>query len=97
MAYTSEQLTMLMVDLGLLTAPQPVINYLGTLLDTAQQRLECQGITLTPGDPEHDTLVTMFAAWLYRKRTGDGDSDMPLPLRKARNDLLFSQKARAAE
>ena len=95
MAYTSDQLTMLMVDLGLLTAPPQVVAYLETLLDTAQQRLTRQGIALIPDDPEHDTLVVMFAAWLYRKRTGDGNSDMPLPLRKARNDLLFSQKGAA--
>lgn len=97
MAHTENQLAMLKVDLGLTTVTTDQTTYLGQLLDAAQQRLATQGLSLVAGDPDHDALVVMYASWNYRKRTGEGSTEMPLPLRTARNDLLFSQKARASE
>ena len=97
MAHTENQLAMLQVDLGLMTITTAQKTYLEQQLDAAQSRLTRQGITLVAGDPDHDELVVMYASWLYRKRTGDGSTEMPLPLKTARNDLLFSQKARASE
>lgn len=97
MAYTDNQLAMLKVDLGLMALTEDQQAYLGQLLDAAQQRLATQGLSLVAGDPDHDALVVMYASWNYRKRTGEGSTEMPLPLKTARNDLLFSQKARASE
>ena len=97
MAHTVNQLAMLKVDLGLMALTEDQKAYLGQQLDAAQSRLTRQGITLVAGDPDHDELVVMYASWLYRKRTGEGSTEMPQPLRTARNDLLFSQKARASE
>lgn len=94
MAHTENQLAMLKVDLGLMSITDAQTAYLEQLLDAAQQRLATQGLSLVAGDPDHDALVVMYASWNYRKRTGEGDTDMPAPLRKARNDLLFSQKGR---
>lgn len=95
MAHTENQLAMLKVDLGLMALTEDQKTYLEQLLDAAQQRLTTQGLTLIAGEPDHDALVVMYASWNYRKRTGEGSTEMPLPLRTARNNLLFSQKARA--
>lgn len=94
MAHTENQLAMLKVDLGLMELTEKQQTYLGQLLDAAQKRLTKQGITLVDGEPDHDALVVMYASWNYRKRTGEGSTEMPQPLRTARNDLLFSQKGR---
>lgn len=97
MAHTENQLAMLKVDLGLMALTEDQKTYLEQLLDAAQQHLTTQGLTLVDGEPDHDALVVMYASWNYRKRTGEGSTEMPLPLKTARNDLLFSQKARASE
>lgn len=94
MAHTENQLAMLKVDLGLMELTEKQQTYLGQLLDAAQKRLTKQGITLVDGEPDHDELVVLYASWNYRKRTGEGSTEMPQPLRTARNDLLFSQKGR---
>lgn len=94
MAHTENQLAMLKVDLGLMSITDAQTAYLEQKLDAAHQRLIKQGLTLVDGDPDHDELVVMYASWLYRKRTGEGSTEMPQPLRTARNDLLFSQKGR---
>lgn len=98
MAHTSTQLAMLKVDLGLLTITQEQETYLAQLLDAAQLRLTDDGITLTDGNAQHDALVVMYAAWLYRKRDQDPDKQaMPKMLSLLRNSILFGQKARVSE
>ena len=93
MAFTVNQLNMLKVDLGLLSTTNEQDVYLGQLLDAAQERLTEDGITLTSGDPQHDTLVEMYAAWLYRKRASDpAQQVMPKMLQLLRNSVLFGQK-----
>lgn len=95
MAHTTTQLAMLKVDLGLVTVTSEQTTYLGSLLDAAQQRLTEDGITLSPGDAQHDALVVMYAAWLYRKRAEDPTQQaMPKMLALLRNSVLFGQKAR---
>ena len=98
MAYTITQLNMLKVDLGLLSTPTEIDVYLGQLLDTAQQRLTDDGITLTAGNQQHDTLTVMYAAWIYRKRAADpAQQVMPKMLQLLRNSVLFGQKMGASE
>lgn len=98
MAYTVNQLAMLKVDLGLIATTAEQDAFLGQLLDAAQQRLTEDGITLAANDPQHDTLVEMYAAWLYRKRAADpAQQAMPQMLRLLRNSVLFGQKGRASE
>ena len=95
MAHTATQLAMLKVDLGLLTITQDQETYLEQLLDAAQLRLTDDGITLVEGNAQHDALVVMYAAWLYRKRDQDPDKQaMPKMLQLLRNSILFGQKAR---
>ena len=98
MAHTETQLAMLKVDLGLLTVTTEQTTYLGQLLDAAQQRLTDDGCTLTAGDAQHDQLVVMYAAWLYRKRAEDPQlTAMPKMLQLLRNSVLFGQKMGAPE
>lgn len=95
MAYTENQLAQLRVDLGLMSLTYEQTAFLGNLLNTAAQRLTEDGITLDPSNAEHDTLIVMYAAWLYRKRAQDPDKQaMPQMLRLLRNSVLFGQKAR---
>lgn len=98
MAYTANQLAMLKVDLGLLTVTTDQTAYLGQLLNTAQLRLADDGVTLVAGDAQHDQLVVMYAAWLYRKRAEDPQQQaMPKMLQLLRNSVLFGQKMGAPE
>ena len=99
MEQTENQLAMLKVDLGLRTTTYEQDGYLCGLLNAAIQRLTRDGITLAPDDAEHDQLVVMYAAWLYRKRGADPDKTaMPQMLRTLHNNVLFGQKmAEAAE
>lgn len=93
MEHTENQIAMLKVNLGLRAVTYEQDQYLGQLLDTAISRLQRDGITLDPDDAEHDQLVVMYAAWLYRKRAEDPEQQaMPLMLRTLRNSLLFGQK-----
>ena len=98
MAYTENQIAMLKVDLGLLTVTTDQTEYLGQLLNAAQLRLQDDGITLETGNPQHDTLAVMYAAWLYRKRAGDPQQQaIPKMLQLLRNSVLFGQKMGAPE
>lgn len=90
MAYTEVQMALLKVDLGRMNFDTSQTTYLGALLDTAHSRITKRGITLEALNTDHDQLVVMYAAWLYRKRI-DG-SEMPRMLRTALNDELCHQK-----
>lgn len=59
-------------------------------LNTAQQRIEAEGIELDDSEAAQD-LVIMYAGWLWRSRTTG--EEMPRMLRKALNNRLFGQKA----
>lgn len=63
-------------------------------LQTAQARIQEEGITLEDTEADRD-LVVMYAAYLWRSRsTGEG---MPRMLRYALNNRLFSRKARGED
>lgn len=62
------ELSMLQVDLGLLSPSQPVLDYLGILLDAAAAEIGNRRITLDHSDPADAQLVVMYAAWRYRHR-----------------------------
>lgn len=84
---TGQLLTMLKVDLGITTDAYD--DRLTAYIESAQTEIERQGASLTDsvGDMQ---LVTMYAAWTWRKRdTGDG---MPRMLRYALNNRIFSEK-----
>lgn len=92
MAYTTEQLFLLQVDLGLMRPTNEQRVYFGHLLDMAAAAIERKGVRLTRGVPEDDALVSMYAAWLYRKRAGAPDATaMPQMIRCEINDRLVAQ------
>jgi hypothetical protein len=82
-------LSMLKQDLEILHSKNE--DYLLQLIKVAKERIAREGILL--GDSYEDQgLVTMYAAWMYRKRASD-DNKMPRMLRSSLNSKLFSQKA----
>lgn len=81
-------LIMLKQDLEILHTAKD--TYLTNLINIAKEMITREGIAL--GDDYEDKgLVTMYAAWMYRKRVS-GDP-MPRMLRAGLNNKLFSQKA----
>jgi len=85
-------LIMLKQDLEILHTAKD--EYLINLLKTAKEMIAREGIVLGSGY-EDQSLVTMYAAWMYRKRVS-GDA-MPRMLRAGLNNKLFSQKATVDE
>jgi hypothetical protein len=82
-------LLMLKQDLEILHSKNE--DYLMQLINVAKDMIAREGVTL--GDSYEDqALVTMYAAWMYRKRAV-GDNKMPRMLRAILNNKLFSQKA----
>lgn len=77
-------------------------DYLDKLIDVAEVRIAAEGITL--GDSVEDMqLVSMYAAYLYRRRTGNNEGysteslnpqGMPYMLRLALNDRIFAEGMR---
>lgn len=74
-------------------------DYLKQLIDTSKERIKAEGITL--GDSVEDMqLVEMYAAYLYRRRTGNNEGyntealnpqGMPYMLRLALNNRIFAE------
>lgn len=61
-------------------------------LNTAMQRIEAEGCTLTDSDADKD-LVLMYAEWLWRERvTG---AAMPRMVRYALNNRVLGPRAAA--
>lgn len=84
----AEILTLLKLDLQLVT--DAFDSYLSQLIAAARQMIAREGIALTES-AEDGQLVTMYAAYLYRKRAEENPS-MPRMLRWALNNRLFSEK-----
>lgn len=85
-------LIMLKQDLEILHTAKDA--YLNNLINIAKEMITREGITL--GETYEDKgLVTMYAAWMYRKRASG--EPMPRMLRAGLNNKLFSQKATVVE
>lgn len=77
-------------------------EYLDKLIDVAVERIGAEGITL--GESIDDLqLVSMYAAYLYRRRTGNNEGystaalnpqGMPYMLRLALNNRIFAEAMR---
>lgn len=87
----AEILTILKIDLQV--SSTALDTYLETLIESAKEYINTEGITLTEsvGDGQ---LVEMYAAYLYRRRREE-NVQMPRMLRWALNNRLFSEKAKA--
>lgn len=81
-------LEMLKVELGISTNAYDTV--LNQIIAYSVDEIEREGIVLDLSTVSDTTLVSMYAAWLWRKReTGEG---MPRMLRYALNNRVFSQK-----
>lgn len=77
-------------------------DYLDKLIDVAVDRIKAEGINL--GESVDDMqLVSMYAAYLYRRRTGNNEGystealnpqGMPYMLRLALNNRIFAEAMR---
>lgn len=75
-------------DIGITTSAYD--NRLTQYIKSAYKAISIEGIVLDAEDDLDKQLVTMYAAWLWRRRdTGEG---MPRMIRYALNNRLFSQK-----
>lgn len=82
-----ELLSRLKIDLGISTDAYD--SRLTQYLESAEQMIMREGITLA-GSEEDDQIVVMYTAWMWRRR--DSGEGMPRMLRYAMNNRLFSQK-----
>lgn len=81
-------LEMLKIELGISTNAYDTA--LNQLIAYSVDEIEREGTVLDLSTVSDTTLVSMYAAWLWRKReTGEG---MPRMLRYALNNRVFSQK-----
>jgi len=81
-------LEMLKVELGISTNAYDTV--LNQIIAYSVDEIEREGTVLDLSTVSDTTLVSMYAAWLWRKReTGEG---MPRMLRYALNNRVFSQK-----
>lgn len=80
-------LAALKIDLGITT--DAFDSRLNMYIEAAQQFITREGAELTD-TAEDNQLVTMYAAWLWRRR--DSMEGMPRMLRWALNNRIFSEK-----
>lgn len=101
MAETNEKdaeiLELLMVDLGKAeNMPALQKKYLQSLISSARTEIKREGVTIDDESADDLLTVSMYAAYLYRKRAKDGDdSKMPRYLRYRLNNRVLSEKAQA--
>lgn len=92
---TSEQtesiLSMLKIDLGI-RSTTAYDERLTQYLESAEESIAEEGITLDLDKSKDCQLVVMYAAWTWRKR--DSGEGMPRMLRYALNNRVFSEKVR---
>lgn len=87
---TDVVLEFLKADLEIIPRNTLQDEYLLQLIESASGMIKREGISLTDS-AEDVQLVTMYAAYLYRKRA-TADPVMPRMLRYALNNRLFSSK-----
>lgn len=63
-------LALLKADLGYYDAaiPAELETYLSSILASAEKRILRAGVVLVPGNVDDDLFLSMYAAWMYRKR-----------------------------
>ena len=85
----AELVKLLKLDLTISTSAYD--EYLGGLIERAQEAIKREGIVLT--DSVADSMIVVhYAAYLWRKRKGE-DLAMPRSLRYELNNYYVTQKA----
>lgn len=83
--------TFLLPDLEKLTVPETQRSFLLQLIASAKDQIEREGITLDLTAVDDCLTVSMYAAYLYRRRAV-ADNGMPRMLRYRLNNRLFAEK-----
>lgn len=83
--------TFLLPDLEKLTVPEAQRTFLLKLITSAQEQITREGITLDLSNIDDCLTISMYAAYLYRRRAV-ADNGMPRMLRYRLNNRLFAEK-----
>ena len=96
MTPTANQRILLQTDLGLLHPTPEQEVQLDHYLSMAHAAIAREGVRLNPGAPEDDALLSMYAAWIYRRRASPDASGMPRMIRAELNDRKIAQAGGSA-
>lgn len=88
-----DRLAMLKVDLGISTSAFD--ERLKQHLANAKTQIEREGANLDLEDIGDNSIIVMYAAWLWRRR--DSMEGMPRMLRYALNNRVFAEKTNGGE
>ena len=71
MATNLTALALMKADLGYFDSaiPAALETYLSSVLNSAAAKISRANIDLEPGNVDDDLFLSMYAAWMYRKRT----------------------------
>lgn len=83
--------TFLLPDLEKLTVPEVQRTFLLKLIASAKEQITREGIKLDLSEVDDCLTVSMYAAYLYRRRAV-ADNGMPRMLRYRLNNRLFAEK-----
>ena len=84
-------MTLLQTDLEKHNVTAPQQKFLEALIESAKTEIEREGITLDYSAVDDLLTVSMYAAYLYRRRAV-ADNGMPRMLRLRLNNRLLQQK-----
>ena len=90
MTPTANQRILLQTDLGLLHPTPEQEVQLDHYLSMAHAAILREGVRLDPDAPEDDALLSMYAAWIYRRRASPDPSGMPRMIRAEPNDRTIA-------
>ena len=91
MTPTANQRILLQTDLGLLHPTPEQEVQLDHYLSMAHAAISREGVQLNP-----DALLSMYAAWIYRRRASPDASGMPRMIRAELNDRKIAQAGGSA-
>lgn len=83
-------LSLLQADLEKRNLNESMSSYLMALISSAKKEIQREGITLAESGFEEAHTVSMYAAYLYRKRALS-ENAMPRMLRYRLNQMIFEQ------
>lgn len=86
--------TFLLPDLEKIAVPETQRTFLLQLITSAKEQITREGITLDLTAVDDCLTVSMYAAYLYRRRAV-ADNGMPRMLRYRLNNRLFAEKMRS--
>jgi hypothetical protein len=85
-------MSLLQADIGLYSVADPTKLFLEACIDSATEQLAASGVTIDETKPADLMLLTMYAAWLYRKRV-NGTAKPPMLAREINNRQVRAASA----